>query len=148
MMRFFESLKFDPEAEKPLAGVKRLAELNRSLVDVKNSVPSQQSDKAPDKIPSGAPTPDPTSRRAIIASKPRASYVKRAREHNVMGAVRLRMLLSEKGYIPAIDVVTSLPDGLTRQSIFNALRLKFLPAEKDGKPVPARRTLEYTFSIY
>ncbi|HUS00036.1 MAG TPA: energy transducer TonB [Pyrinomonadaceae bacterium] len=154
MTRFFGSLKFDPQVEKPLASVKRFTELTGARVDVKDSVATYDADhggNAGDKGPVPSSTPvssDSSDRKVTVASKPRASYVNKARDNNIRGAVRLRMVLSEKGHIPLIEVQKTLPDGLARQAIFAALRLKFLPAEKGGKPVPVRKTLEYTFEIY
>jgi hypothetical protein len=146
MKRFFESLKFTPGGGPLLPGVQRIGELKVSPVDVKLVDPP-----APDKsaaTPPRPPTPDPDSRPVLIASKPRAYYVKKARDNNTMGAVRLRLLLNDKGYIPRIDVVRTLPDGLARQSIFAALRIKFLPAVRGGKLAPIGKIVEYTFSIY
>jgi len=146
MIRFFESLKFTPDSRAALAGVRRLSELKVSPVDIKYADVPPATDKSPT---SAKPAPpDPDYRPVLLPSKPRASYVQRARDNNVMGAVRLRIVFGENGYIPTIHVMRTLPDGLVRQSIFAALRLKFVPAERNGKPIRTVRTLEYTFSIY
>lgn len=145
--RFFESLKFAPGAGTLLPGVRRFGELKISPIEIKVVEPPPQPDKSAGVLPKPA-APDPDYKQAIIASKTRASYVKRARDNDVQGAVRLRLVLNEKGYFPNIDVMRTLPDGLVRQAIFAALRIKFLPARKGGKEVPIRKILEYTFSIY
>jgi hypothetical protein len=148
MKRFFESLRFDPRAGSPLVGTAQLVELKSSPVDIKDFVPSQAANTIADKTPGAPSALDPSYVKVIVASKPRASYVKSARDLNVKGAVRLKLVLSEKGFIPSIQVVTALPEGLTRQAIFAALRLKFLPAKNGGMTIPVRKTLEYTFDIY
>jgi hypothetical protein len=147
MKRFFESLKFTPGGGPLLPGVQRFGELKVSPVEVKLVDPPPTPDKNA-AAPLRPATPDPDSRPVLIASKPRAYYVKKARDNNTMGAVRLRLLLSDKGYIPRIDVVRTLPDGLARQSVFAALRIKFLPAVRGGKLAPIGKIVEYTFSIY
>jgi hypothetical protein len=147
MTRFFNSLTFDPNSASPVAGLPRLSELKVSPVDVVNiDPPAANRPMAP--TPQMSPPVDPTYRPALVAIKPRASYVERARDNNVNGDVRLRLDLNTNGYIPKIEVMRSLPDGLVRQSIFAALRLKFLPAERGGKLVRVRKTLEYNFKIY
>jgi hypothetical protein len=147
MKRFFDSMIFTPDKGTLQPGVKRLGELKVSPVDVKDADPPPTPDKNAVVEPKSA-TSDPDYWPSVIAIKPRASYAKQARDHNLVGAVRLRLVLDEKGYIPKIYVLRKLPDGLVRQSVFAALRLKFLPAEKGNKSVPKARTLEYTFSIY
>jgi hypothetical protein len=146
MKRFFESLKFTPGGGALLPGVRRIGELKVTPVDVKVVDPAPTPDK--NAVTPKPVAPDPDYHPLVIASKARASYVKKARDNNVMGAVRLRLLLNEKGYIPRIDIVRELADGLVRQSIFAALRIKFLPAERAGKRVPVGKVLEYTFTIY
>ena len=142
MTRFFNSLTFNPGKDSPLAGVRRLSELPISPVDVVTVDPQAAA------VPMPPAPPNPTYRAAVVAIKPRASYVALARDNNVNGQVRLLLDLNINGYIPRVEVASSLPDGLVRQSIFAALRVKFLPAERDGKPLRVRKTLEYTFKVY
>lgn len=147
MTRFFDSLKFTPDAVAPSPGIRRLTELKLSTVDVKTiDPPIPISNTAGLIIPKTSPDPNYTP--MILASKPRAAYVRSARNREVTGAVRLRIVLASNGFTPKIDVTHPLPEGLVRQAIFAALRIKFLPAERDGKLINVAKTLEYTFSIY
>lgn len=146
MTRFFESLKFTPGSGAALAGVRRLSELTVSPVNIRYIDPLPATDKSPE--PPKRAEPDSNYQGVLITSKPRASYVNKARDNNVTGSVRLRLAFAENAYIPAVDVMRTLPDGLVRQAIFAALRIKFLPAERNGKPIRIGKQLEYNFSIY
>ena len=92
--------------------------------------------------------PDPNVRGIKIVSKPYSAYVEPARRNKVQGTIRLKITMSENGSIPKIMVVKTLPDGLLRQTIFAALRIKFLPKEVHGKPVTVVTTFDYGFDIY
>lgn len=97
----------------------------------------------------GKPADPPSdSTPLLVVSKPRPTYIDRARQKSVTGNVRLRLEFAVNGSIPNIELVQELPDGLTRQALFAALRLKFLPEERSGSPVITKRTLEYGFAIY
>jgi len=88
------------------------------------------------------------SRDLMILEKPRPSYTDEARMHNITGTVRLRVTFLADGTIGAIKVAKSLDKGLDRQTFEAAKRMKFVPAEIDGKPVDIEQYVEYTFSIY
>lgn len=94
------------------------------------------------------PIIDPDVRGIRIVTKPISSYVEPARRNNVQGTIRLQITMSENGSIPKIKVIKTLPDGLLRQSIFAALRIKFLPKEIKGKPVSVVVIFDYGFGIY
>src|SRR5262249_50045715 len=93
------------------------------------------------------PAVDPT-KPLVVVRKSIASYDPLARSQNVSGVVRLRLKLSENGSISEIVVLQSLPGGLLRQAVYAAVRTKFLPREKDGKPVASVVTFEWEFKIY
>ena len=142
--RFFDSLRFAPGAKAPLPDVRRLSTISVSPVDIKTM------DVAPAgrTTPTDRPVPTPYEKPLIIASRPRASYVDAARSKNVQGKVQLRIEFGKDAYISNIEVLKTLPEGIFRQALFAALRLKFLPAERNGEPVAVKRTVEYGFSIY
>lgn len=83
-----------------------------------------------------------------ILSKPRAEYSDMARQHNVQGAVKLRVTFLSSGEIGDITAVSELPDGLTERAIAAAKRIKFEPAQRAGRPVTVTKVVEYSFSIY
>jgi hypothetical protein len=83
----------------------------------------------------------------IILSKPFASYTNEARQALVSGTIRLLVTFEKDGRISKIGVVKDLPNGLTRNAFFAALRVKFLPQEKQGELETTRKTIEYSFSV-
>jgi hypothetical protein len=60
----------------------------------------------------------------------------------------LKIVFAENGFIPKIEATQVLPDGLLRQAVFAAIRIKFLPEEKDDIPQTITKTVEYSFAIY
>jgi TonB family protein len=88
------------------------------------------------------------TKRAAITFKPEPGFTNSARKFVVTGAVRLRAILSKTGEVTNVTVVRPLPHGLTEQSIETAKRIRFTPAEKDGRPVSQYVVLEYNYNIY
>ena len=88
------------------------------------------------------------TKKAVIKSKPEPGFTEGARKFEVTGVVRLRAILSKTGEMTNISVVKSLPHGLTEKSIAAARRIKFEPAQKDGRAVSQYVVLEYNYNIY
>jgi TonB family protein len=88
------------------------------------------------------------TRKAQLTSRPEPSYTQDARAHDVVGTVVLRMVLSSAGKVTNIRVIEGLPDGLTERAIEAARGIKFVPAQKDGRPVSQYATVQYNFDIY
>jgi|GEM_PF-1389867 len=91
---------------------------------------------------------DPIVNPLVIPVKPRAAYTDAARQNNVQGIVRLRVVFSSNGSIGSISVVNGLPFGLTEQAIIAARRMAFLPRTVNGVPVTTAKLVEYYFAIY
>ena len=87
-------------------------------------------------------------KRAVITYKPEPGYTEWARRFDVAGVVRLRAILFRTGEVTNIYVVKSLPHGLTEKSIEAARRIRFEPAQKDGRIVSQYVVLEYNFNMY
>ena len=92
--------------------------------------------------------PTEVTRKAIIVSKTEPFYTPQARANQIVGAVVLEATLAEDGYVSNIAVTRGLKDGLTESAIEAARSIRFFPAEKDGKPVSQRMTLEYNFNLF
>ena len=60
----------------------------------------------------------------------------------------LRVVFSASGEVTSIRAVKSLPGGLTEKAIAAARQIRFVPAMKDGQPVPCYMQLEYNFNLY
>ena len=89
-----------------------------------------------------------TDERFHILKKPEPSYTREGRRHLTKGLVVLRLILAADETVKHIEVVKGLPDGLTDKSIEAAQKIKFKPAQKDGKPVSVWVEVEYGFNIY
>jgi hypothetical protein len=155
LKRFLDSLIFKPadvktnqtQAVSPKLKIVPFSALIMSSLDVdKNPAPP----KKPDNSKSSAPSlpKDENSLSTIIITKPRPSFTEAARNDFETGKIQLRLTFSEEGRITKIGFLKSLRDGLVREAVLAALRIKFLPAEKDGKPQTVSKVLEYSFSIY
>jgi TonB family protein len=86
--------------------------------------------------------------KARIFSKPEPSYTESARVNGITGTVVLRAVFGADGTIKHILVLRSLPEGLTEKAISAARRIKFVPAQLDGRPVSMFLQLEYSFNLY
>jgi len=100
------------------------------------------------KIPTGPGKKVFYSRDLVIVRKPFASFTDEARAIQAQGTVVLRVTFGGDGQIKRIAVRRSLEDSLDRSAFEAAKRIKFIPAELDGKPVDAERSIEYRFAIY
>jgi TonB family protein len=142
--RFLDSLVIADNVS-PNSNVAKFSELK--VTDIGIEFDDDADDKpSTQKVPK--PLPDPDIKPFVIVRAARASYVDSARDQRVAGNVRLKLKLAEDGFIPTITVRRSLPQGLLRQAIFAALRVKFLPKEKNGIPISTNVTMEYGFNIY
>lgn len=88
------------------------------------------------------------SRKLIMLRKSRATYTDGARSNHVQGTVVLSVTFLATGIVGPIKLVSSLDKGLDNEAFKAARKIKFLPAEVDGKPVDAIRRVEYSFKIY
>jgi TonB family protein len=89
------------------------------------------------------------TKRARILAKPAPDYPRRARASNVAGEVVLRLILLSSGEVSdEVTVIRGLPEGVTEAAIKAARKIKFTPAEKDGRPVSQYVTVVYNFNLY
>jgi TonB family protein len=82
-----------------------------------------------------------------ITRKVKAKYTKEAKKNGVEGVVVLKAVFRADGRITDIEVIKSLPYGLTEKAIEAAQKIKFKPVIKDGRPVSVRGNLEYVFEL-
>lgn len=88
------------------------------------------------------------TRKAVIISNPAPGYTSEARERAVSGTVVIRCVFSKTGEVTNLLVKSGLPYGLTEKALEAARQIKFLPAEKEGRPVSMYIQLEYNFNLY
>lgn len=89
--------------------------------------------------------PKEVSLRPRISSKPSPGYSAEALAHNVRGRVVLTAVLCRTGRVTNVQVIESLPFGMTEKAIEAARQIKFEPAEKNGRRVSEVFRLEYNF---
>ena len=83
--------------------------------------------------------------RVRLLEKPEPSYTEEARANKIAGTVILKVVFTSKGTVENINVIRSLPNGLTERAIEAAKKIKFVPATKDGHNVSMWMQLEYNF---
>jgi len=86
--------------------------------------------------------------RARVLEKPEPQYTESARKNQVTGTVVLRAVFSSSGSVTNISTIRGLGDGLTERAIAAAKQIRFVPAQKDGRPVSMWMQLEYNFNLY
>jgi outer membrane biosynthesis protein TonB len=103
-----------------------------------SAIKSDSDNSAPNK------TKDDNSHPMIIIFQPAASFSPEARAN---ATIRLRLNFSASGRISKVEVISPSDNGLIRQATFAALRIKFLPQEKNGQPVSITKVMEYRFRV-
>jgi len=148
IQHFLDSMVFTPDVRQTdSGGAVGFSSLEMTEIPVQFQPPSSK--PGPPRTPAQpVPPKDQNETSVIVLSKPRASYVDKARAGNVQGVIRLKLVFAEDGSIPNIVVLNDLPGGLLRQTLLSAIRIKFLPKEINGKPVSTIVTFEYSFTIY
>lgn len=92
------------------------------------------------------PSEDRTS--AVILMQPRPSFTDAIRATRYFsGTGRLRLNFSRTGIISRAEALSELPAGLGRSCFFAAIRIRFLPAEKEGEAIDVAKTVEYGFVL-
>jgi TonB family protein len=83
-----------------------------------------------------------------ILSKPEPQYTEEARQNQITGTVVLSVVFAETGEVTDIQVIQGLSHGLSERAIEAAKKIRFVPAESNGKKVPFKILLEYNFNLY
>ena len=86
--------------------------------------------------------------RAQIVVRPEPLYTDAARANQITGTVVITATLAPSGKVTDVQVLKSLPHGLTERAIAAARNLRFIPAQKDGRDVAQFVQLEYNFNLY
>jgi TonB family protein len=91
--------------------------------------------------------PSEVSRRVLILVKPAPQYPEEARYRKLRGTVVVKGVLSSKGGVTDLRVVSGLPE-LAQSALDAAQKIYFIPAVKDGRFISTFVHLEYNFDIY
>jgi TonB family protein len=123
-----------------------------------NGTPAQRSAKAGEVQTSGfdqrtsakpsvAAVTKPIDQPVEIIFKPTPEYTDEARSARIEGTVSLELEFSAAGDIRVLRIVRGLGHGLDEAAQRAALRMRFKPAQSDGRPVDSRATVHITFRL-
>ena len=76
-----------------------------------------------------------------------AEFSDQARRERFGGVVLISMIVNEEGMPTDVKVVRSIGHGLDEKALEAARQYRFTPAQRDGKPIAARITMEISFRI-
>jgi len=96
---------------------------------------------------SGAAVPMPADRPVEIVFKPTPEYTDEARSARIEGTVTLDLEFTAAGDIRVVRVVRGLGHGLDEAAERAARRIRFKPAQSDGRNVDSRATVHITFRL-
>jgi TonB family protein len=97
--------------------------------------------------PSVAAETKPIDRPVEIVFKPTPEYTDEARSARIEGTVSLELEFTAAGDVRVVRVVRGLGHGLDEAAQRAALRMRFKPAQSDGRPVDSRATVHITFRL-
>lgn len=89
----------------------------------------------------------PVDRPVEIVFKPTPEYTDEARSARIEGTVSLELEFTAAGDVRVLRVVSGLGHGLDEAARQAALRIRFRPAQSDGRPVDSRATVHITFRL-
>jgi TonB family protein len=96
---------------------------------------------------SAAASTKPIDRPVEIVFKPTPDYSDDARSARIEGTVSLELEFTAAGDVRVLRVVRGLGHGLDEAAQQAALRIRFKPAQSDGRPVDSRATVHITFRL-
>ena len=95
----------------------------------------------------GGSATKPIDRPVEIVFKPTPEYTDEARSARIEGTVSLELEFTAAGDVRVLRVVRGLGHGLDEAAQRAALRIRFKPAQSDGRPVDSRATVHITFRL-
>jgi TonB family protein len=96
---------------------------------------------------SSAPPTTPIERPVEIVFKPTPEYTDEARSARIEGIVTLDLEFTAAGDVHVLRVVRGLGHGLDEAAERAALRIRFKPAQSEGRAVDSRATVHITFRL-
>ena len=129
---------FSSGAPAPRGAAHGSAEVQTAGFDARASAPAQPSVPALTKA---------IDRPVEIVFKPTPEYTDDARSGRIEGTVSLELEFNAAGDVRVLRVVRGLGHGLDEAAQRAALRIRFRPAQSDGRPVDSRATVHITFRL-
>jgi len=127
---------FNSVAPAPRAAAN--GEVQTAAFDRRASAPTQ---------PSVPTVTTPIERPVEIVFKPTPEYTDEARSARIEGTVSLELEFTAAGDVRVLRVVRGLGHGLDEAAQRAALRIRFKPAQSDGRSVDSRATVHITFRL-
>ena len=84
----------------------------------------------------------------VALYNPDPEYPEEGRRANVSGTVKLSLTVGTDGLAHDVTVTKPLGHGFDEQAVRSVQEWRFEPAAENGKPVPARITIEVSFRTY
>jgi hypothetical protein len=142
--RFLDSIKFAGKDEKVTFTGVPLEKVIRHPVDLEIA----DEDTTKTAVTTSGPKKDePGVVKMALVHAPNPSFTGVARTKGTQGRIRLRVVLAADGLPSKVTIQKSLDNGLLRQAVFCAIRTKYLPKLKDGRPIDSTNPIEYFFGI-
>ena len=139
LVQLFDVVFFDPQTSIVLGKVS----------SPRSAAPGQQNVTQPTSRPDYASyAKNPSFKWPRILAKPEATYTDEASRNHISGTVLLEVMFAETGQITNIRVLRGLPHGLTESAVAAARRIKFAPAELEGKQVDYPVRIVYSFELH
>ena len=129
---------FGSGAPAPRGAATASGEVQTAGFDQRASAPAQLSVAALTK---------PIDRPVEIVFKPTPEYTDEARSARIEGTVSLELEFTAAGDVRVLRVVRGLGHGLDEAAQRASLRIRFKPAQSDGRPVDSRATVHITFRL-
>jgi len=98
-------------------------------------------------VQSSASAATPIDRPVEIVFKPSPEYTDEARSARIEGTVTLDLEFTAAGDVRVLRIVRGLGHGLDEAAERAALRIRFKPAQSDGRSVDSRATVHITFRL-
>ena len=94
-----------------------------------------------------AKTAAPAMTPVQILEKPQPVYSKEARDLKIEGEVHLKVLFQADGTVRVLQVVQGLGHGLDQAATTAAEKIRFKPAQRDGRPCDMTATVHILFQL-
>lgn len=136
----------DPEPivrDEPL----RVVDLDLPEADLPFAIPDAPPSAAGSGLAAGVLAVDGSVTPPVKVHSPQPQYTEEARAARVQGVVILQAIINSEGLVDAVEVLKGLPQGLGEAAAEAVRGWTFLPARKDGLPVPVYFNLTVRFSL-
>ncbi|HVZ17484.1 MAG TPA: energy transducer TonB [Terriglobales bacterium] len=82
-----------------------------------------------------------------VLDKPQPQYTQEARDLKIEGEVHLKVLFQADGQVQVLQVVRGLGHGLDEAAAAAARKIRFKPAQRDGRPCDMTATVHIVFQL-